>query len=66
MREAADHFASAVRLAPGSAEAHYCLADALVELGRPTDAISHYESALQLKPGDAEIRARLEAIRPRR
>jgi protein O-mannosyl-transferase len=40
---------------PGAWMAHHNLGNALVALGRPTEAIPHYEAAMALRPQSAEI-----------
>jgi Flp pilus assembly protein TadD len=47
---AVDCFQHALAIDPSDAEIHYKLANTLVELDRPADAIAHYSQALQLRP----------------
>ena len=45
------YFEAAVRLKPGSADAHFNLGLALSQIpGRATDAVPQYEAALRLRP----------------
>jgi hypothetical protein len=55
---------AAVRFAPGFAEAHYRLGQALAGIpGRLPEAISHIETAAQLRPDVEEIRQTLARMR---
>ena len=54
LEEAAGHFATAARLAPGFADAHYSLAGVLIQLHRPGEAQAAAEQAVRLKPDQAE------------
>jgi tetratricopeptide (TPR) repeat protein len=51
-----------VRLEPQSADAHYNLANVLLEQGKLEQAASHYAETLRLNPGDAKARQKLERI----
>jgi len=53
-QEAIGHYEQALRIRPGSAEAHYNLGKDLKRLGRIPEAIAHYEQALRIKPDYAE------------
>lgn len=57
--EALEHFASAVGLNPGFAEAQSNLANALTSSGRIPEAIPHYQEAIRLKPDYTEPRVGL-------
>ena len=46
----------AVRIAPASADARGCLGDALIDAGRPRDAIPHLQEAARLDPDHAAWR----------
>jgi tetratricopeptide (TPR) repeat protein len=54
LAEAMAHYAEALRLKPGSAEAHNNLGLALFSQGKLTEAMAHYTEALRLKPDFAE------------
>ena len=54
--DARDHFAAAVRLNPGFAEAQSNLGSALAAEGQLAEAIAHYQEALRLKPDYTEPR----------
>ena len=45
-----EHYEQALTLNPSYPEAHTNLANVLVSLGRPEEAIAHYQQALRLKP----------------
>jgi len=49
------HHRQALGLAPGSADAHRNLADLLLSLDRPDEAIGAYERALAIKPDAADV-----------
>jgi predicted O-linked N-acetylglucosamine transferase (SPINDLY family) len=51
----------ALRLRPNFAAAHHHLANALVDLQRPEEAIASYRQALACEPGHAEIHVNLGA-----
>jgi tetratricopeptide (TPR) repeat protein len=57
--EAIEHYGEALRVRPGSAEAHNGLGAALAEQGRWEDAVPHYLEALRLRPGFAEAHSNL-------
>jgi len=48
--EAIGEYEEALRINPGLAEAHYCLAVALTKLGWTTEAVEQFEQALELRP----------------
>ncbi len=52
--DAREQFATAVRLSPAFAEAHYSLAGILIQLRQPTQAAAEAEEAVRLKPDFAE------------
>lgn len=58
-REAAEHFAAALRIEPRYAEAHNKLGVALAALGHPDQALEHYRRALRLNPGLAAAHTNL-------
>jgi len=45
----------ALRLRPNYLEAHFNLANRLLHLGRPAEALSHFDESLRLKPGRPDI-----------
>jgi tetratricopeptide (TPR) repeat protein len=53
-QEAADSCATALRMAPGNAEAHNNLANALQGLGRYVEALESYQRALTIRPDYAD------------
>jgi Tfp pilus assembly protein PilF len=60
--EARQHFAEAVRLSPGFAEAQINLANALASSGALADAVPHYQAAIALNPEYTEPRVGLGAV----
>jgi tetratricopeptide (TPR) repeat protein len=58
-QEAADGFAQAIELNPDSSLAHFNLAESLVNLDRPKEAVEHLQQALAIGPAIAEIRPTL-------
>jgi tetratricopeptide (TPR) repeat protein len=52
--EAAQEFATALRLNPGSAKAHANLASVLIAKGNLEEAQTHFEEALRVEPNNAE------------
>ncbi len=53
--EAAESYATAVRLRPDYADAQNDYANVLAQLGRKIEALAHYEAAWRLKPDDLDI-----------
>ncbi len=49
-------------LRPNDAEAHYNLAEALLQLGRRDEATAHLTEALRIKPGYSEAKRELEML----
>lgn len=62
--EAIAQFQEAIRLSPDSGEAHYRLGMALLEIGRPQDAIPELEAAYRANP-DPQGRRMIDALRAR-
>jgi len=54
-KQAAHHHRRAIRIAPSLPQAHGWLGDALMKLGRPTDALSSYNRAIELGSSDSEV-----------
>jgi Flp pilus assembly protein TadD len=63
VEEARGHFAEAVRIRPGFANARFNLGLALETLGRLDEAAAQYEEAARLDPSDPAAAARLARIR---
>jgi|GEM_PF-2241342 len=61
-RAAADAFAQAVTLDPGSVDAWANLADARRRVGEPAEALAAYLAALRLAPSDPELRTGAGAV----
>src|ERR1700735_1397770 len=55
LEQARAQFAQASRLAPQIPEAHEALADVLIQLGKPGDAIPEFEAALKLTGPRADL-----------
>ena len=47
---------------PGNADAYTCLADVLVQLGRPTEALANYQEAVALAPENADAQFNLGRV----
>jgi tetratricopeptide (TPR) repeat protein len=59
-------YREALRLDPGSADAHYNLGAALLQLpGRQQEALAEFEMVLRLKPSP-QIRQMVEGLRARK
>ncbi len=61
--DAVPDYMTAIKLAPGLAEAHHHLAVALLHLGMPGAAAEEAGIALKLRPGSAEIKDVLKIAR---
>jgi protein O-mannosyl-transferase len=59
--EAREHFSQAIRLRPGSFDAHYGLGLAYLHARLPGEAVRPLEEALRLAPADTNVRADLAA-----
>jgi tetratricopeptide (TPR) repeat protein len=57
--EAIEEYRTALRINPGSAQAHFQLGNALQKMGRLEDAIAQYQAALALNPDVPEVRYEL-------
>jgi tetratricopeptide (TPR) repeat protein len=57
--EAAEHYRTALRLAPGLAQAHDGLGLALVRMGQGPEAIAEFQAAVATAPGLADARTNL-------
>lgn len=63
-QDAVSEFETAVRLSPGSAEAHFALAIGLAMTGgRRDEAMSHLQKALEIRPNFDRARSALDAMR---
>ncbi|MGO8989998.1 MAG: tetratricopeptide repeat protein [bacterium] len=60
-QEAVAHYAEALRIKPGYAEAHNNLGVTLANQGKIQEAVAHYAEALRIKPDDAEAHNNLGA-----
>ena len=56
-------YRAAIRSDAGLARAHYYLAVALANTGRPEEAVRHLHDALEFAPDDQEIRAVMDQVR---
>ncbi|GAC1337735.1 MAG: hypothetical protein NVSMB23_04590 [Myxococcales bacterium] len=63
---AADRLRQAVRALPGSARAHYRLAQALVSQHKEKEALAEMQETIRLSPAHERARAQLEAMTARR
>jgi protein O-GlcNAc transferase len=61
--EGIGHFHEAVKIFPGSLNAHLNLGNVAVAQQRYADAVAEYETALSLSPGNRNIEQRLELAR---
>ncbi len=59
--EAREHFGQAIRLQPGSVEAHYGLGLSYLHARQPAEAVRPLEEAVRLGPADTNVRADLAA-----
>jgi tetratricopeptide (TPR) repeat protein len=50
----AAQYADILEIRPETPEAHYTLGTALVDAGRPAEALAHFEAAIQIDPDQAE------------
>jgi len=61
---AADEYAEALRLMPGSAEAQFGLGRSLAAMGKRPEAVSHLQEALRLRPDYPAARQLMEGLEP--
>jgi len=61
-REAAAHFAEAIRLDPAYPDAYYNLGNACAELGLASQAVAAYEQALRIDPAHLQAHDNLGAV----